>query len=1410
MPTDRTRLRPTRAGIVGLWDYTEATFAFADGRMVLRGANGSGKTKALEVLFPFVLDGRLDARRLDPFSGENRTMKENLLWRGTDTGHGYAWLEFAGPAEHGDGRRHLTVGVGLQAQRHRQQPRSWFFVAEGRVGEDIVLVDDDHRPRTRRALADHLGDGVVHDRASDHRRRVDETLFGLGSERFEAMLDLVLTLRRPMLAKDLDPRVLSETLTRGLRPLDDDLLEQVARSFDDLEAVQRDLDHLIAADEAARAFLTDYRGYLRTQARYRADQVIEAAAEHARTAERVTAAEHALDEARAAETLAETEASAAEERLAEDRARRDALRASEAFRTAGELEHLERSVRELADAARRATARAEQADERARAADAAREQAVAASARTRSEVDHLRPQVTASATAAGITWDDGAELDEQVVRRNVGARAAARRSDLEVVRARLAELADAQRRAATTEQAAEEAETADEQAAGALAAREHAVTDARVRLHEDLTTWAEDHAAVVGEDDRAAVLATVAERYEGAEAAGRDEDGGAEAACDADVPAPEGMTSPASPGPEAATPAQRWAERLEPRRAEVTDERARRRATAAALTEQLEGLEQRRRTILEERDDAPPSLPWHGSERDARQGAPLWRLVRFRDGLDGPAAAGVEAALEAAGLLDAWVTPEGQIAGGDHEAFLTPAPTDAAGAGARSGSLADVLVPEEQDHVPQRVVTAVLRSVQLEAPPAVADHEPDVAAAAATAATPAHSDIVAETPTHAAPEPRQDGTAWVAADGRYRLGPLTGSHGVAVPRYIGATAREAHRAARVAALDAEIAEVRADAANVADAIAELDRWLAAATAATAALPSTAPLRDTERERDLAAGRRQQARAALQRTRAAAAAARREVNDRRDAAQREARTRQLPASDEGVAQVTAALERFVTDGTALEHALGRAALREEAVTTATDQAAERRADAEVADDEATDRHHQHDRRRVELDTLRDRLGADVQAVLTELEQVETAIGEGEALSRRLATEARQAAAARGQAEGEVGSATEARRATEQRLSEVEQDLAVLTRADLAGPLGLEVLPDTSADELLEAVDALTIGTSSSEERRKAARTRITRGLEDLDRALGAGYHPAWDVEDDVIVVTVADDLGVRSVAAFTEQLATERAEQEALLTARERALFEDALLTSVCGQIHTRTQATRELVATMDAEMRARRLSSGQTVGVTWRADDHVTSEWKQVHRLLDQDPAHFGPDQLESLRRHFSTEIKAARAADPQAPYRELLAEVLDYRRWRRFELFLVEPDGSQALLTRARHARLSGGEKAASLHLPLFAAAHAAFKAARPGCPRLLGLDEAFAGIDEQGRRELLSLTVAFDLDLFMTGYDLWAIDRSVPGVAHHDLLHLPDEHAVSSLLIVWNGHELLEGPDAEVALAQLGGGPA
>ena len=88
----------------------------------------------------------------------------------------------------------------------------------------------------------------------------------------------------------------------------------------------------------------------------------------------------------------------------------------------------------------------------------------------------------------------------------------------------------------------------------------------------------------------------------------------------------------------------------------------------------------------------------------------------------------------------------------------------------------------------------------------------------------------------------------------------------------------------------------------------------------------------------------------------------------------------------------------------------------------------------------------------------------------------------------------------------------------------------------------------------------------------------------------------------------------------------------------------------------------------------------------------------------------------------------------------------------------------------------MSGGEKSAAIHLPLFAAANALYSSAKDHCPRMIALDEAFVGIDERYKPDLFGLAVKFDLDLFMTGHDLWVTTATVPMIAHYDMLPRQD----------------------------------
>src|SRR5699024_12251072 len=61
------------------------------------------------------------------------------------------------------------------------------------------------------------------------------------------------------------------------------------------------------------------------------------------------------------------------------------------------------------------------------------------------------------------------------------------------------------------------------------------------------------------------------------------------------------------------------------------------------------------------REAPPPPPPTREADRTAQPGAPLWQLVDFADDVPAAERAGIEAALQASGLLDAWLTPAGEL-----------------------------------------------------------------------------------------------------------------------------------------------------------------------------------------------------------------------------------------------------------------------------------------------------------------------------------------------------------------------------------------------------------------------------------------------------------------------------------------------------------------------------------------------------------------------------------------------------------------------------------------------------------------------------------------------------------------------------------------------------------------------------
>jgi uncharacterized protein (TIGR02680 family) len=1340
------RYRPTRAGIINLWDYRDEEFLFVDGWLVLRGPNGSGKTKALEVLFPFVLDGRIEPRRLNPFASEDRTMKSNLLYRGQEVAHGYVWMEFS------DGDHYVTIGIGLRAHRHVDKVTRWHFVAEGRVGVDISLLDADDRPLLRKDMIAQLGADAVRDTPEDYRHLVDTRLYGLGPARYEQMLDLVLTLRRPQLAKDLNPAALSSTLQRGLRPLEEHLLVEAAGSFDDMEAVARTLEGLVAADTATAAFLSVFTTYLRTHARAAADAVTGRLDTVARREADVVAARQAYTDAEAAEQAAATVLGQAAERPVRLRARLDSLKESTAYRSHEQLAHVRGRVADLRRVADREREAVTGARNSAQARHDEDQQARTAHLDAEAHARRVADQLAAQAEAAGIAWA-AADATADGLTPRVAGRATARQADIDAVRAAAGRLATAERdhaRAAT--------DFADAETAVQAAQRDHyragdVEQAARTQAAQALRRWADQHSDLLTGlhlPDLDEQLTQALRRTGEPEAVSLGETFRA-------------ATQPAIT---------RLQQDIATARATQEEQRARRTATRAE-----------RDRVAAEHDDAPPADATRPAAREGRPGAPLWRLVRFADTVSDAEAGAIEAALHAAGLLDAWLYPDDEhstsaLGRAEQDAQLAALPPERRPTGP---TLANLLVPEDQPAVPADRITAMLASIALV--DTVTAHSPAVDTA-----------------------------------GRYGHGLLLGAHSKPAAEYIGATARAARRAARLREYDRQLADLDAAIAALNATIEQAHSRLDGIEAAARELPPVHPILRTVAE--------VVATAATLRARREAATEAGTRLDRAIAEQAAATTalarlaaeRALPADQ--VDRVASAVRHFEQLGQQLVAAHFSTATAARAVEAAH----ARYREARDALHSAQARHEEAAQQYAEMEeayrTLDEAVGADVQQVLADVATTQDALGAAERDLREATEAAASAREARATANSRVEAGaqaladarTEAGTEAHRLRPFAKPDLLALLRIDTA--IRWPALPaDEPATDLDPAVHALhrailaaTRDLTPTETSLKQSATRLTTAFNDLLAQLpaaGLDHRPELDSDEGLFTVLVADEQGLSPVAHFAERIARERHDQEQLLTDSEQRILEDALLGQLARQIHTRTIEARDLVDAMDTQLRARRMSSGLTVGVGWRLADELDGEQREVCKLLERNPASLGPSQLATLRRHFATRIKAARAASPERPYRDLLADVLDYRRWRVFAFTLHRPGSAPEPLTRARHSQLSGGEQSVSLHLPLFAAANALFTSARPDAPRMLGLDEAFAGVDDNGRAELMGLAGQFDLDLMMTGYDLWATHPQVRGAAHYDLSHSTLEHTVAAVLLVWDGADNVVDVDGSLARA-------
>jgi len=236
----------------------------------------------------------------------------------------------------------------------------------------------------------------------------------------------------------------------------------------------------------------------------------------------------------------------------------------------------------------------------------------------------------------------------------------------------------------------------------------------------------------------------------------------------------------------------------------------------------------------------------------------------------------------------------------------------------------------------------------------------------------------------------------------------------------------------------------------------------------------------------------------------------------------------------------------------------------------------------------------------------------------------------------------------------------------------------------------------------------------------------------------------------------------------------------------------------------RIRLANQLVDGINRQLGAvRSAAGGVQVRLRWEVDSEQPKAVKEARALLLRDPASLSDEERASLQAFVRARVDQARAElEVNAPWEARLRETLDYRAWHRFTLQIAHRDWAGFEPATARRLqRLSTGERSVALHLPMLAsiAAHYSDADGRPaGCPRLILLDELFAGVDSVNRAQLFGTFTAWDLDAVFTSDHEWCQYASLDGIAIHHLHPAVGDEPVTSTRFTWDGRRRELDPTA------------
>jgi uncharacterized protein (TIGR02680 family) len=1343
-----------RAGLLNFWYYDEETFHFLDGKLLLRGSNGSGKSVTMQSFLPVLLDGKKSPDRLDPFGSKARRMEDYLLGEkevvDRDERTGYLFIEYKKKGS----EQYITTGIGMQAKRNKGI-KSWYFLITDnrRIGDDFHLAQlhaGEKIPFSAKELENRIGHGgYVVNTQREYMELVNKHVFGFHStEAYEDLIKLLIQLRSPKLSKDFKPTVIYEILESALPPLTDDELRHLSDTIESMDQASQQLEQLEReADSIQRleSVYDTYNKYIlaeRTQEWKRAGKKSKAAEKQV---QELTQQDENYDK-EIVQLTADKQTYQQQKHVAEQE--KTSLQKHEVWSLEENKAKKETEASSILNEVKKIEDKWEERNRKLHRLWKEKEN---------TEIEFSRHEQKAQELLEELSIDsEEAAFHQHEVNVNDYERAQSDEFDFTVW---LNESKDHQTRLAALEKLAEEADRLGkeqtrlqressekkkvlDESQKELDHLQEWFDDQHQQLESNVFLWMQEHTKLIYSaelrQEIARSLHGLYERNRFDEV--RDKLYSAIHAYEANVNTDMTITK----------------KMKEEKLIEIKETEAelhRIKTQKIIEPERAVGTTQYREKLKEE----------------GQAYLPFYAAVEYREHVTEEQRERIESALKKTGILDSLITDKPLSP--EQDAVLVTEPR------LLGYTLADYLMPDLDDDSPisKDLVDEVLRSISLE----------------------------------------KDGSGFhIDVDGSYSVGCLVGhAPNEGTSKFIGRTSRKRHQREQIQLWTEKLLQLQNELTDLKTILANLEQELQLIDSWKKALPTDQGLVELHGQ---ILDKKQEVKSAqemLRRIDEEWKLAYEKLNMVKKDLREHGNHLNISLTKEEISKALTAAGSYVGYLHHFEKVSIQVSSTKKQLSSTEQRIDEMEEELDVLKGEQNSKNAKLTQVNAEIRSIEQQLQLKgIDEVRSRIQEVQRLLKEAEERIEHITNTLPQIKADQNSCLEKLKAAERDQVFWQNMNNEWEQ---IVEKEQNRGFLEVETLDSSAILAQHEYVLSKHDRSKLLEQLTKAffneqlhlTEYRMFEFTEDSDTPewfkedFGDHYEPfknEWHHLKSRRLIQM-EYRGQRvSPYYVSSELKKELRDQKGWLDEQDRQLYEDIIVNTVGTILRRRIQRAEKWVKEMDKIMAARDNSSGLIFSISWKpltAESEQELDTKDLVQLLQRNSKFLSEDDLYRITKHFQSRIAKAKELiqlrNEGSTLHQVLKEVLDYRKWFTFVLSFSRVNEPKRELTNNAFFKFSGGEKAMAMYIPLFTAAYSRYKEAGDMAPYIISLDEAFAGVDENNIRDMFEVVEQLGFNYIMNSQALWGDYDTISSLSISELVRPKNADFVTVIRYQWDGKQ-------------------